>query len=296
MGNGEGGAKGAGGPPEIKDDIPLLVQNLIGDQKSSSTQLTLTRAEAALFLWNHSVLSKSRRAVIDAGAVVPMCALLRSGAVTTANIGGKHYAAGALQCFAQEGDDELLDIILDAKPANALRDVLAHGTPEKQTTAAQCIASLAENPDRASRLLSPGLTEILAGIIERPGSMLARDAALGCALRLARGKKCGAAVTRELLAHGSFRHVVPLMNVNVTNSTAPADPRDNVKMTGGTVTSSEVYWGSFPWWPWLCRRGDGRRGGRRGEKRRRGSDVSARTLPSLKGGCSWWPKRKVPPG
>lgn len=74
---------------DIKDDIPLLVQNLIGDQKSSSQQLTLTRAEAALFLWNLSVLSKSRRAVIDAGAVVPMCALLKAGAVTQTNIHGR---------------------------------------------------------------------------------------------------------------------------------------------------------------------------------------------------------------
>jgi hypothetical protein len=89
----------------------LMVANLIGDQKSSSQQLTLTRAEAALFLWNHSVLSKSRRAVIDAGAVVPMCALLKAGAVSQTNITGKHYAAGALRCFAQDGDDTL-DIIL----------------------------------------------------------------------------------------------------------------------------------------------------------------------------------------
>ena len=78
---------------EIKDDIPLLVQNLIGDQKSSSVQLTLTKAEAALFLWNHSVLAKSRKTVIDAGAVVPMCALLKAGAVSHANIHGKGRSA-----------------------------------------------------------------------------------------------------------------------------------------------------------------------------------------------------------
>jgi hypothetical protein len=42
---------------ELKDDIPLLIQNLIADQKSCSQQLTLTRAEAALHLWQGCLLA-----------------------------------------------------------------------------------------------------------------------------------------------------------------------------------------------------------------------------------------------
>jgi hypothetical protein len=45
-------------------------------------------------------------------------------------------------------------------PANALRDLLDKGTPEKQTTAANSISQLAENPDKAARLLSAGLVEV----------------------------------------------------------------------------------------------------------------------------------------
>ena len=56
--------------------------------------------------------------------------------------------------------------------------------------------------------------------------------------RLARGKKCGAAVARQLLDLDAFKHVVPLMMPPANPRTV--DPGDNVKVMGGALTVGET--------------------------------------------------------
>lgn len=61
---------------------------------------------------------------------------------------------------------------------------------------------------------------------------------MACVWRLARGKKCGAAVVLQLLSLDTLKHIVPLMK-------PPSDPKsvehgDTVKMLGGALTVGEA--------------------------------------------------------
>ena len=57
----------------------------------------------------------------------------------------------------------------------------------------------------------------------------------GSALRLARGKKCGAAVVRQLLDLDAVKHVVPLMMPPANPK--KVEPGDDVKIMGGALTA-----------------------------------------------------------
>ena len=91
-------------------------------------------------------------------------------------------AAGALECFAKDDDTFPLEQILAGNVTKHLRDLVIAGTAAKQTTALNCITALADNPDKASKVLIPGMVETIVGIIEHWGTTHARDAALGWAL------------------------------------------------------------------------------------------------------------------
>lgn len=95
----------------------------------------------------------------------------------------------------------------------------------------------AEKPENASRLLSADLVAILCRIIEQPGTFAVRDAAVACVWRLARGKKYGAKVVKQLLELNTFKHIVPLMPPPTKKS---AQPGDALQMVGSAFTVGEA--------------------------------------------------------
>ena len=76
---------------DIRDDVPVLAQNLCGIQSAAKVQLTLSKSEAALYLWTHTIANdKQRLEIAKLGALTWMVHLSLNTSDQQARYEGTH--------------------------------------------------------------------------------------------------------------------------------------------------------------------------------------------------------------
>jgi len=218
---------------DLQGNLPALVDNCIGNQSQAKIQLTLTRGEAAYFIWRHAVLSEAKRSeIMRLGTVTSLLQLLDKG-----NKEGRYAATGCLQYLVMQED--FMQLVCGAATgakniANFAR-VLVESHDRPKVCAAACLYSIACKPEYVTKLVPVVPQLIAATMTAEPkwaGVEHARTYAAGCLSNLAWIDTLGESMSyrerdttyfkRELIAHGAISAMVKLMHDGLPEAQAHA--------------------------------------------------------------------------